>query len=272
MSDYTLYPTGKQQEILDFIYKYRFVNSIQIQKVLKHKDRRRINSWLKQLVDYKYLGRIYSHKLLENTKPAIYYLSYTGIAYIREKKKFEPKEVKKFYEDKNKSKTFINHCLSIVDIMLERKKSENSTEYVYEFFPKEVLTKHQYLKEIKPDLYFEIHWVKKNVNKKRYFVDLFDAHVPGYALRYRVKQYIEFRDSYEWRDFGNGSKFPYVFFILPNQQKLNRLAKHIQETLDKSYDVEDMVFMLTTHEKVIKEGLAGDIWKVQFTEELDSLL
>ncbi len=55
-----LYPTGKQIEIIDLVYKFRFINRTQIQKILNHKDPRRINAWLKELVEYKYLGRIYS--------------------------------------------------------------------------------------------------------------------------------------------------------------------------------------------------------------------
>ena len=43
------YIAAKQQEIPKLIYKFRFLNRIQIQTLLNHKDKRRINSWLKDL-------------------------------------------------------------------------------------------------------------------------------------------------------------------------------------------------------------------------------
>ena len=48
------YITPKQQEIPKLIYKFRFLNRIQIQTLLNHKDKRRINSWLKDLSEKEY--------------------------------------------------------------------------------------------------------------------------------------------------------------------------------------------------------------------------
>lgn len=39
----------KQKEILKLIYKFRFLDRIQIQILMKHKDYKRINVWLKDL-------------------------------------------------------------------------------------------------------------------------------------------------------------------------------------------------------------------------------
>ena len=75
--------TERQKEIVDLVYQYRFINSKQLQRLFNHKDARRINTWLRDLVEKKYLGRIYSKKLLENTKPAIYYLMNNGIIWAR---------------------------------------------------------------------------------------------------------------------------------------------------------------------------------------------
>ena len=66
--------TPKQLNILLLLYRFRFLNRIQIQKLLNHKDPRRINTWLKDLTGKTIIGRHYSTKLKENTKPAIYYL------------------------------------------------------------------------------------------------------------------------------------------------------------------------------------------------------
>ena len=43
--------TYKQREILHLLYTHRFLTRIQIQKFLKHKDKKTINLWLKDLRD-----------------------------------------------------------------------------------------------------------------------------------------------------------------------------------------------------------------------------
>ncbi len=52
------YITPKQQEIPKLINKFRFLNRLHIQKILNHKDKRRINSWLKDLVTKEYLEKV----------------------------------------------------------------------------------------------------------------------------------------------------------------------------------------------------------------------
>ena len=66
--------TKKQQEILRLLYNFRFLNRIQIQALLKHKDPKTINLWLRDLRAKGYVEWIYSTHFAEKTKPAIYYL------------------------------------------------------------------------------------------------------------------------------------------------------------------------------------------------------
>ena len=51
--------TRKQREILDLIYSHRFLTRIQIQAFLKHKDKKTINLWLKDLRSKNYINWIY---------------------------------------------------------------------------------------------------------------------------------------------------------------------------------------------------------------------
>ncbi|HZQ29609.1 MAG TPA: replication-relaxation family protein [Patescibacteria group bacterium] len=127
--------TLKQKEIMDLVFRFRFINRKQIQRLLNHKDPKRINAWLKDLVDKKYLSRIYSHKLLENTKPAIYFLNNNGILWARYEKgqeyraddwQLDIKYLKKFYQDKHASQTFINHCIALSEFYTQFKEYERS--------------------------------------------------------------------------------------------------------------------------------------------------
>lgn len=61
--------TMRQKEILDLLYKHRFLNRIQIQALLGHKDYKNVNLWLKDLREKQYVEWIYSTHFAEKTKP-----------------------------------------------------------------------------------------------------------------------------------------------------------------------------------------------------------
>ena len=75
--------TMKQQEILELLYRYRFLNRIQIQTLMGHKDRKTISLWLRVLRQKQYIEWIYSTDFAERTKPAIYYLGLNGIRFLK---------------------------------------------------------------------------------------------------------------------------------------------------------------------------------------------
>src|SRR6266567_2217243 len=225
--------TKKQEEIITLIYRFRFINRKQLQRFLKHKDAKRINTWLKDLVEKKYLGRIYSHKLLENTKPAIYYLNNNGIIWIRYEKGMEygatneqldTTYLKKFYQDKHASETFINHCITIFELYTQLKEAEANSndklDYHVETKTEMWITKKLHLypdedfKELKqyiPDLYWEKlkNPYNENISSSTFFLELFDHHVPKYAIKYRVKQYIKFKEDGKWDYYSGLVKYPF---------------------------------------------------------------
>lgn len=298
--------TKKQEKIITLVYRFRFINRKQLQRFFEHKDSRRINTWLKDLVEKKYLGRIYSHKLLENTKPAIYYLMNNGIIWIRYEKGMEYgspieqldiKYLKKFYEDKHASETFVNHCVSIFEFYLQLKEYERienkdfvekrkklkdydeeldkKIDYSVEtkterWIQQQMHNKNDDFNEIKqyiPDLYFEKSKYPGGGGKMEsstFFLELFDPKMPRYAIKYRVKQYIKFKEEGKWKlDAGMDGNFPRIILIFPNQQKLNLLSGYIREQVERSYEPKGLIFLLTTYQKVMKETLLGGskIWK-----------
>ena len=273
--------SDKQKEIVNLVFKFRFINRHQFQKLFNHKDPSRLNKWLKDLVDKKYLGRIYSHKLLENTKPAIYYLDKSGIVWARYEKgeefhadaeQLEFKYLKKFYQDKNASESFINHCTSMFDIYLQVKKSEdknktekNDLEYWFET-KTEIWIERQLrlrgnisfddFKELIPDAYIaKSEIVKDKSEDGEWFIILFDSHVPRYAMRYKVDKFIESFDENEGKKIpGLVYDFPVLLFIFPTQQKANQIGKYIKKSLDKNY-VEGMEIYTSTIQKVLDIGI-----------------
>lgn len=269
--------TKKQEEIVNLVLKFRFINRKQVQKILCHKDSHRINAWLKDLVEKKYLGRIYSHKLLENTKPAIYYLDNMGILWVKKQREGnyddrETKLVKKFYADKKASQIFIDHSVFLCDLYLRFKELEGN-KWEYECMTRTDIVSlsfgykgYEEEKQYFPDMAIN-RLTKEWDDSTAIFLDLFPPHIPKYALEYKVRQYIKLKTEERWHLMISGDgidgKFPKLLFVLPNQGKVNRLAKYIQERLDESYDVEDVVFALTTYKKAMEQGVGDSkIWKV----------
>lgn len=262
------YLIGKQAEIVDLVYKFRFMNRHQIQRALNHKGPRRINTWLKELTEKKFLGRIYSNKLLENTKPGIYYLSYAGISYVKEDRGFSVNEVKKFYEDKNRSQTFIDHCITSCQLLYSLKKYENEIRK-YDISSKEMLLKNHFLSELKVDGYIKFYKKKTKKSKDHdllntFILDVIDPGVPRYAIRYRINQYINYHQGETWKESINN--FPIIMLIFPTKQKQNQFAKYIRTQLDEGMFTQGMTFMLTTYQQAIEHGLTNGIW-VEIKEE-----
>ncbi len=111
--------TNKQKIILLLIYLFRFLNSKQIQEFLGHKDHRRINAWLKELVTKEYLERDYKVVYGTLTKPAVYNLSAKGRKYIKEGFSYYfPHYLKKIARDNKASKSFKIRCQIIADLYL----------------------------------------------------------------------------------------------------------------------------------------------------------
>lgn len=268
--------TKKQEETVNLVLKFRFINRKQIQKILGHKDAHRINAWLKDLVEKKYLGRIYSHKLLENTKPAIYYLDNMGILWVKKQREgnYDDREarlVKKFYADKKASQIFIDHSVFLCDLFLQFKELEGK-KWEYECMTKTDIVAlsfgskgYEEEKQYFPDMAIN-KLTKEWDDSTALFLDLFPPHIPKYALEYKVRQYIKLKTEERWHLMISGDgidgKFPKLLFVLPSQGKVNRLAKYIQERLERSYDVEDMVFALTTYKKALEQGIGDEkTWK-----------
>jgi hypothetical protein len=301
--------TKKQEEIITLVYRFRFINRAQLQRLFNHKDARRINTWLRDLVAKNYLGRIYSRKLLENTKPAIYYLQNNGIIWIRYEKgeeydnyygQLDIKYLKKFYEDRNASLTFINHCITLFEFYLQfkeyereenkdfikkRKKRKDYDEELDKKVDYYVETKTEMwiqkrlrvrdaedfdeIKQYIPDLYFEKMKYPGGGGKMEsstFFLELFDPKVPRYAIKYRIKQYIKLKEEGNWKHqyTGMDGKFPTIILVFPNQQKLNFLSGFVKEQLEDSYESEGVTFLLTTYQKAMTQTLLGGpkIWKV----------
>lgn len=203
--------TKKQQEIIKYIYHFRFLNRVQIQALLNHKDHKTTNIWLKDLTEKEYLNRNYSTKFYENTKPAIYYIGINGIKLIRTLVNCPRSHLVKLYREKDRLDSFAGKCQLLADIYIDlRAKSESKKKY-------KVVTSNAFsdpdsIYNFLSDTTFDLLIEKTSKNKEYYLLEVFDQNLPAHKIRKRIKDYIDFYFSNIWEDKVGGD-FPNVILV-----------------------------------------------------------
>jgi len=270
--------TTKQQEILELLYRYRYLDRIQIQTLMGHKDKRRVLAWLKDLRDKDYADWIYSTDFIEKSKPAIYYLGINGVRYLKTVQwdndgtleAFYPlEELRKRYRDKERSRNFVDHSLLVADccIGLEATNTKQPSKVQYKYFTEadyldpdhdyHFLAEHE---KLRPDVCI----VKKRGSATtNYLLEIFDATLPQYRLRFRLKSYVDYLSSYEWE---GEEPEPIILLVCPNLNDLIYVKRRIKKLLlDEYYEVEEIPerinIQFTTTEKLKEQGISAGIWE-----------
>ncbi len=240
--------TSKQTEILLHLYSFRFLNRQHIQTILKHKDPHRIKTWLTDLTQKEYLTRIYSQTFPENTKPAIYHLSLKSKKILEQQPQVNNTLLKRIYREKTRSRTFIDHHLSLADLYLTLLTLEKENKTEMQFFTKTLLAEHKYLLKPLPDAYFVL---KNKSTIKRYFIEILDEQMPRFAIRNRIQQYIDYSESGEWEN-NSEHPFPAIMLVCPDVISKKYAQRFINKTLEE--DIVDLTFYLTTQAELRQVG------------------
>jgi len=244
--------TTRQKLILLFLYKFRFLTVLQLQKYFKHKDPHRIKEWLKDLKEKRYISAIVDSK--DITKPYIYCLA-TRSRHILKEGDYSEVFLNRIYKEKSLTDVFKNHCLFIVDIYLFFRSQQEKNSKL-NFCTQQDLLGFDYLpKDL--DAYIEVG-DKDGVN--RYFLELFDEYrkSPGES-RYAVRKYISYSEEGNWQANTNNSPFPSILFVLPDERRRKHIQHYGKAKLGKTF--EDISLFLTTQDAVRFSKGKINIWK-----------
>ena len=248
--------TQKQQEILTLLQRFRFLNRIQIQALLKHKNKKNINTWLQDLNQKEYIERIWSDKVGDNMKPAIYYLAIGGIRYLKTLG-YASVELNNLRHEKIKSDNFIAKHLLIAEIWLDL-KSKSDDKINYAIATRSDMTdpnyKYNFLKEIGPDLVFAK--ISKST-KKYYLLEIFNSTLPIYSIRKKIQNYVDFYFSNNWED-STHTDFPTVILICPDLSKLIAAKRYAKKILSE-YDEIKLKIQFETQDEVKKDGITNNL-------------
>lgn len=253
--------TNQQQALIRLLYTHRFLNRIQIQALLKHKDKRRISAWLKDLREKQYIDWIYNpHDFAEKTKPAIYYLSLCGIRYLRSLEIYPPAELRKRYKESTCQAAFISSCLVIADCCITLKqRSAGDVTYTYTTLSDYInpASEYNFLGELRPHLFFTKHEKTKATN---YLLEILDATNPRYMVKKRLKDYITYIDDDEWAQAKGDDELPIVLMACPTTAELIYAKRHTRRLLEDIQEDKVPIRFATT-EKLKTHGVTGIIWE-----------
>lgn len=248
--------TGQKHNIHTHLYKFRFLNTQQIQILLNHKSKTYINNdWLTDLTKEKYIKRYYTGKMRLAGLPAIYSLGLKGRKHLKSlrdtgSKEFRLSELDRVYKEEGLSLAFKIKCMSLADICLSLIKLTEKNNAKLSFYTKVDL---KYMKDLidpAPDAYFAIE--EKNKSIKRYFLDYIDLYLPQDKLEARIRHYINYFKGNQWQN-NTGYPFPQIIIIVSNNSLKTSMHKYIVGQLnEKSAGIN---FYLSTRQEIKQYGI-----------------
>ncbi len=230
---------------------------------MHHKDKRRINGWLKQLKELDFVAK-YEDTISasDKTKPAIFHLSLNGIRFLM-MQGIDPTLLHKLYRERQRSVEFINHSLLLANIFLNLKdhtaKEDSFTFYTQsDYFQTD--SPYQFLKELAPDIYLTRKIGKEKT--KQYLLHV----IPESMLRFRsyklpkkIKDYLSFYFTNSWEN-QTKTPFPTLLFILPDMAALINLQRYIQRLFNENNHPKIHIWLATKAE-IQQHGFTGTPWE-----------
>jgi hypothetical protein len=252
--------TPKQHQILHLIYRHRFVNRIQLQALLGHKDKKQIGVWLKDLRERGFLGWVYSTGFTEKTKPATYYLGLNGIRFLRTFGQYLPEELRKRYRESSRETSFIARCLLLTDCCISLLASDTK-EVQYSFLTAPDLadpeSDYHFLTELSCQLFVT---KKTSETTQPYLVEVLDATLPRYRVRKRLKDYVNYLDNEEWE--AGADELPLVVLLVcPTKADLIYAKRRTRRLIEDAQIPWNVRIRFAIAEQVTAHGMTGKIWE-----------
>ncbi len=259
MDNLTYSLISKQLTILTYLYRFRFLTSLQLQKLLTDKTLRLTNYHLKILTSQNYINKHYSRTLGLANQPAVYFLAPRSIKVLENSEGITARGLKRIYREKIRSPQFIAHASYIADYYLFLLNDSIKTKQTLHFFTKSDLLVHPYIIHPLPDAYFARVDEKKET--KRYFVEVIEEGAPRFAIRKRIEQYNNYIEEGKFEE-ATGHPFPTILFICPTVGILIYLKKHLERVYEETSLDQTSVYLAT------REQTFAGVWEqVQAVDE-----
>lgn len=234
---------GKQKEIIPLVFRFRYINRIQFQKLTNTPHRQNIALRLKDLVDKNYLKSLYEESQKTKFIPGAYCLGNMGIQYLRSLG-YSDKDLKKYYDDDTKSPSFQNKCLFIVDTYLALlNDSKNSRSKFIFYAPADLIG---VMKELNPDFGYAYESKTKVVS---YTCQIFETLMSREVIKNKVRKYFTF--------FAQEEEESHIIFICPTDHIYKIVKNRTRKYLEEELTDDNIHFWVTTTEKM-RTGDTGE--------------
>lgn len=249
--------TDKELSILLYLYKFRFLNTNQFQKLFNHKKPQIVQKWLKDLKDKGFVSAhdfndINHNGYIVHTKPTIYRLTKLARRKLKTNPKCEIEELDRIYQEKDVTDDFINRFVFIADVYLNLLNQLEGEEKLH-FFTQSNLRGFEYMPNPLPNAYIAI---KKPKKTKRYFLIYIDRRKPWLVQDKIINKYIEYVSNNDWSVYSN-DPLPKFLIICPNDKR----QKYFYELISNSQT--NQSFYLATKASIQQAGFKGDWQKVE---------
>lgn len=230
--------TKQQQRLLTLVYKFRFITTPLLAKLLSIRKDTAYES-LQTLHELELLNRVYEQSWRIDRKPAYYYLSKQGVTTVKKLLELQDRAVNSLYNDHKASQEFIQECFNNLEcyISIKQKLPDNTvirtkTEINrFTVFPKQ-----------RPELYV------KTQDGHEAFIIIVPDKLP-YFVNKRRDEYIEHSEEDGW----NGAYPTMAFVFKDSRSKLGFLYKAQKKLEELGYE-ENEISIIATDIKQLVNG------------------
>ena len=237
--------TEQQEQIIIYLYQFRYLIIKQLMKLLNHKDEKRIQEWLNDLVKRKFIAQIKNEEI---SPGYVYCLDTKARSVLKEEENIDSTVLGRLYKEKQKETPFVKYHLFLAVIHLYFLSQKEKGQEL-NFFTAQELKGFEYFPDPLPSAYIE-EVVKKETT--RYFLDYFDEYTPPFAIRRRVKLYMEYLKSGNWEANTDNAPFPSILFVLSSEKLKRHIQIYTRELLKKNLG--DDIELFLTIKSEIKTG------------------
>ncbi len=247
--------TTKQLSILYLLYRFRFLNRLQIQLLLNHKTPNRINPWLKHLTVNEFIGRHYLKTYGENNKLAIYHLKTPSKRILINKPGIINQQLIKIYKENTRSEVFRDTSVVVGDCYLYFFAFSKILNNTLHFYTKADQSEFTYLPRTISGVFLSLTGQEET---KYYFLEYLDTRMSKRQQKGIIEIYIKYFDQGSWQE-NNKESFPGIFIVCSDEKVQRLIRRFIKEKLEESYSEID--FYTTLQKNITHDATIQEIWK-----------
>lgn len=243
-----------QIDILELIYKYRFVSRQLLATSLGIKPGSSLHEKLGVLVKHGLVQKRLEPKLKLQGAPAAYYLTPTGLRFLQALPGHEyisEAVIKGSYRDGTLRQPFVNHTLCVYAVTNALKAFYPNLKV---FMPRD-MRQYPDFPDSLPDAYISL----KSDNKPlRFFLDIIPDNLPSKPLFQRITKYAEFFEDGGWDEMSN--EYPTLLFVGETGTTERRMRRIIKAALYKAELDEELTVLTSTIPAIENISDEGIIW------------